>query len=125
LRRRAEAIKTAADRIFRDRWERLGPVQRAYLACAAVIARADQPAGISTGELARALGKEQTELSMIRRALLEEHHLLRAGARGYVIFAFPRFRLWLDEQLASPGPAEGFDGLLPASLRPPRSRRQR
>ena len=120
-----EAIKAAADRIFRDRWERLGPVQRAYLACAAAIAREDHPAGISTGEIARALGKEQTELSMIRRALIEEHHLLRAGARGYVIFAFPRFQLWLAEQLAPHRPTEGFDGLLPVSLRRPRGHKQR
>jgi hypothetical protein len=117
------AIKAAADRMFRDRWERLGPVQRAYLACAVVIGREDHPAGISTGEIARALGKEQTELSMIRRALIEEHHLLRAGARGFVVFAFPRFQLWLAEQLASSRPAEGFEGLLPPSLRQPRSRR--
>jgi len=119
-----DAIKAAADRIFGDRWERLGPVRRTYLACATVLAREDHPAGISTGEIARALGKEQTGLSMIRRALIEQHHLLRAGARGYVVFAFPRFQLWLAEQRASPRPAEGFDGLLPASLRPPRSHRQ-
>ena len=120
-----EAIKTAADRIFGDRWERLGPVQRAYLASAAVIGRQDHPAGISTGEVARALSKEQTELSMIRRALIEEHHLLRAGARGYVVFTFPRFQLWLVEQLASPRPTDDFDGILPPSLRRLRSRGQR
>ncbi|MGO9956460.1 MAG: ATP-binding protein [Solirubrobacteraceae bacterium] len=117
--RAVRAIKAAADRIFRDRWDRLGPVQRAYLASAAVIALEDHPAGISTGQVARALGKQQTELSMIRRALIEEHHLLRAGARGYLLFAFPRFQLWLQEQLVSPQPAEGFEGLLATSLAPP------
>jgi hypothetical protein len=117
-----DAIHIAAERIFRDRWDRLGPVQRTYLATAAVIALEQHPAGISTGQIARALGKEQTELSMIRRALIEEHHLLRAGARGYVAFAFPRFELWLQEQLASPQPADGFEHLLPSSLPQPRSR---
>ena len=115
------AIQAAADRMFRDRWERLGPVQRTYLAVAAVIALDQHPTGISTGQVARELGKQQTELSMIRRALIEEHHLLRASARGYVVFAFPRFQLWLKEQLAAPQPAEGFEGLLPSSLPYPHS----
>jgi hypothetical protein len=90
-----QAIRANADRMFGDRWDRLGPVQRQYLAAAAVIALDQPAAGISTGEIARLLGRRLQELSMARQALIDDHRLLRAPGQGHVQFAIPLFESWL------------------------------
>ena len=101
----AAAIAERADQMFRDRWKRLGPAQQRYLATAAVRTRAAPGQAVPTGEIAAALGKHPTQLSRVRASLISEHHLLRAADYGHVEFAFPRFAVWLQEQLAASGDA--------------------
>jgi hypothetical protein len=117
--RAIDAIRTRADRMFGDRWARLGPVQRQYIAAAAVIALDRDPAGISTGEVARLLGRQHRELSMARQALIDEHRLLRAAGQGRLQFSIPLFENWLQQQLASTT-APDFATLLPESAKRPR-----
>lgn len=96
------AIAERADQMFSDRWKRLGPAQKRYLAAAAAAAVGATPGrAVPTGEIAAALGKHQTQLSRVRASLITEHHLLRAGDYGHVEFAFPRFAVWLQDQLAA------------------------
>jgi hypothetical protein len=117
----ARAIQTDADRMFRDRWGRLGPTQRQYLVAAALLELANpqmEIAGVPTGQIAAALGREHTQLSTARASLINEHHLLRSDVRGHVQFAIPRFRTWLEEQVA---PSEGkpraeFARYIPAAI---------
>jgi type II secretory pathway predicted ATPase ExeA len=100
----AATIQRDADRMFRDRWARLGPTQRQYLAAAALLVLSDPPmqlTGVPTGQIAAALGRQHTQLSTARASLIKEHHLLRSDARGRVQFAIPRFRTWLEQKLAS------------------------
>ncbi len=91
----AGAIAHRADQMFRDRWKRLGPAQQRYLAAAAIATHGAPGRAVPTGEIASALGKQQTQLSRVRASLIEEHHLLRAGDYRHVEFAFPRFAVWL------------------------------
>jgi AAA ATPase domain len=100
----AAAIAERADQMFRDRWKRLGPAQQRYLAAAAVAAGSTPDRAVPTGEIAATLRKHQTQLSRVRASLIAEHHLLRAGDYGHVEFAFPRFAVWLQEQLAASTP---------------------
>lgn len=103
----AGAIQTDADRMVRDRWARLGPTQREYLVATAV-AQLEQPgrASVPTGEIASRLGKQHSELTRVRSTLINDHHPLRATARGELEFALPRFRTWLQDQIA-PAPGAG------------------
>jgi hypothetical protein len=101
----AAAIAERADQMFRDRWKRLGPAQQRYLATAAVRTRAAPGQAVPTGEIAAALGKHPTQLSRVRASLITEHHLLRAAEYGHVEFTFPRFAIWLHEQLTAGGDA--------------------
>ena len=84
-----------------------------------VIALDRDPAGISTGEVARLLGRQHRELSMARQALIDEHRLLRAAGQGRLEFSIPLFENWLQQQLAS-ATAPDFVALLPKSDTRPR-----
>lgn len=95
------AIRADADRMFGDRWGRLGPVQRQYMAAAALLALHGNPSGVSTGEIARLLGRRHRDLSVARDALVENHRLLAASQQGYVRFTLPLFEAWLQRQLAA------------------------
>ena len=95
------AIRADADRMFGDRWGRLGPVQRQYLASAAFLALDRNPSGVSTGQIARLAGRQQRDLSVVREALVTHHRLLAASQRGYVRFTLPLFEAWLQRQLAT------------------------
>ena len=122
----ARAIQADADRMFRDRWARLGATQRRYLAAAALLALSDPQealGGVSTGEIAAALGREHTQLSSARASLINEHHLLRSDERGLVQFAIPRFRTWLEEHLAprEGKPSSEFVRYIPAGIGDPDS----
>jgi hypothetical protein len=97
----AAAIAETADQMFRDRWKRLGPAQQRYLAAAAVSTHASSSQAVPTAEIAAALGKHPTQLSRVRASLITEHHLLRPGDYGHVEFTFPRFAVWLQDQLAA------------------------
>lgn len=104
----AAAMRKEADRIFCDRWERLGPAQQQYLRAAVLVAMDhllddDQ---IPTRLIAAELGRAQTALSRVRSALINEQHLLRAPFRGEVQFTIPGFRSWLEEQI---GPGEPIE----------------
>ena len=101
----AGAIAETADQMFRDRWKRLGPAQQRYLAAAAVRTRVAPHRAVPTAEIAAALGKHPTQLSRVRASLITEHHLLRPGDYGHVEFTFPRFAVWLQDQLAAGGDA--------------------
>jgi hypothetical protein len=94
-------INDNADRMFRDRWARLGPAQREYLATVAVsVLQAPQLNSVATRHLAAMLGKRHSELTRVRSSLINDHHLLRSGGRGQVEFAIPRFGTWLQDQIA-------------------------
>lgn len=94
-----EAVSTDADRMFRERWQRLGPAQHRYLAVLARL-QAEDPRHrpVATSKLAASLGRSTTSLSRVRASLINEHHLLRSGARGEVEFAIPRFGAWVAQQ---------------------------
>jgi type II secretory pathway predicted ATPase ExeA len=113
--RGARAISADADRMFSDRWARLGSTQRHYLAALALLART-HPDGVATRAIADALDREHAQLSTARASLIEEHHLLRTPRRGQIEFAIPRFCAWLQEQLAAGDPRPEFSGLVPPSL---------
>lgn len=114
-------IANAAERMFGDRWSRLSPMERRYLAVAAVLALDRDPAGMSTGEIARVLGRSTPELSMTRQALIDEHRLLQSGEYGHIRFAIPRFELWLQQHLAGEPRDRRFADLLSATVTPPTS----
>jgi type II secretory pathway predicted ATPase ExeA len=92
-------INSTADRMFRDRWARLGPAQREYLTTVALSDRAFPLGPVPTGHVAAVLGKEHSELTRVRSSLVNDHHLLRSAGRGAVEFAIPRFAGWLRDQL--------------------------
>jgi AAA ATPase domain len=104
-------INDNADRMFRDRWARLGPAQRAYLATVAIsVLEAPQRSSVATRHVAAVLGKQHSELTRVRSSLINDHHLLRPVGRGEVEFAIPRFGIWLQDQIAP----HDENGALPA-----------
>ena len=116
-------INDNADRMFRDRWARLGPAQREYLATVAIsVLQAPQLNSVATRHVAAMLGKRHSELTRVRSSLINDHHLLRSVGRGEVEFAIPRFGTWLQDQIAprdenGPLPADPeFSRYAPPSL---------
>ena len=116
-------INDNADRMFRDRWARLGPAQREYLATVAIsVLEAPQLNSVATRHVAAMLGKRHSELTRVRSSLINDHHLLRSVGRGEVEFAIPRFGTWLQDQIAprdenGPLPADPeFSRYAPPSL---------
>jgi hypothetical protein len=120
----AQEIHVHAERIFHDRWQRLGPAQRKYLATVAIAQLQSGARTARTGEIAKMLEKEHTELSRVRSTLINEHGLLRPAQRGEIEFAIPRFGEWLQEKLApgrpsaSGDPDPEFAGYLPPPIHP-------
>ena len=81
-------INDNANRMFRDRWARLGPAQREYLATVAIsVLEAPQLNSVATRHIAAVLGKQHSELTRVRSSLINDHHLLRPVGRGEVEFA--------------------------------------
>jgi hypothetical protein len=85
-----EARRQAATSLYGPRWERLSPLERAYLT--AVAAEGDEA---GTGSVAAALQRTHGQLSSARAALISEHHLLEAAGHGRVRFTIPGFSAWL------------------------------
>ena len=67
-------------------------------------------AAIVTRNIAAQLGKTQTDLSRVQDSLINDPHLLRAGARDEVQFVVRSFGAWLEEQLHRPNEPEPADG---------------
>jgi hypothetical protein len=91
----ALAVQHDADRMFQDRFERLGPAQQRYLRAVVELSAGSGREPVLTREVAERLGRSPTELTRVRDTLIYQHHLLRSGARGELEFAFPRFAAWL------------------------------
>ncbi|MGC9221987.1 MAG: AAA family ATPase [Solirubrobacteraceae bacterium] len=94
-----KGMQSESDRIFEDRWKRLGLAQQSYLlAVTSVRLQNPQDNAVSTGAVAAELGKGHSELTRVRESLIEDHRLLRAVERGEIEFAIPRFAAWLEER---------------------------
>jgi hypothetical protein len=78
--------------IYETRWERLAPAERRYVLAAVEVGG---PRGSSTADIAARLGLTLQQLSPTRDALINEHHLLRAGDRGFVHVDIPGFAEWV------------------------------
>jgi hypothetical protein len=64
-----EAEQWLATNLYEPRWERLGTIERAMLKAMAVHGSEMVP----TGDIAAALGRNTSQLSMARDALLNDH----------------------------------------------------
>lgn len=95
LRTATTAIERAEEwlavNLYEPRWERLGVIERAMLAAMA----ADGGEMVTIGDIAAALGRKTSQLSMARDALLNTHHMVHSPRYGYLAFDLPGFRRWL------------------------------
>jgi hypothetical protein len=80
----------AARSLYEPRWDRLSGLQRDYVAAAAA-----QDDVASTGAIAAALGRTHQQVSPVRAALIDDHHLLAAAGHGLVRFTLPGFADWV------------------------------
>jgi hypothetical protein len=86
-----EAERWLEKNLYEPRWQRLGTIERAMLKAMAVHGSEMVP----TGDIAAALGRSTSQLSMARDALLNEHHMVHSPRYGYSAFDLPGFKRWL------------------------------
>jgi len=88
--------RATVDRLYRGRFDRLGPAQQQLLLAAARARLADGV--IEIGLVAKLLGKPVESLSNTRQALIERHQLIEpTGVRGQLRFVLPEFHSWLTQ----------------------------
>jgi len=116
----SDQVIEEADRIFIQRWRRLGPAQKQYLAAAAIAAAQAGGGIVRTGALNATLGKTHAELTRVRSALINDHRLLRASSQGEIQFTIPRFADWLHAKLLADTDGSEFSSYL-TTPRPPQT----
>ncbi len=92
-----EAETELAVGFFGSRYERATPAEREYLRAMAEVTGEEQgmdDAGVSTSEIAKALGKRPQSLSPARDSLIKKG-LIYSGERGRIAFTVPHFGRYL------------------------------
>jgi hypothetical protein len=88
----AEAEKVL-DTMYLERWEKLSPMEKAYLW---VVARYGETA--TSTQLIKGLGRDLQQLATPRASLINKHRLLRPLGRGAVALTLPGFGEWIMQQ---------------------------
>ncbi|HEV8627644.1 MAG TPA: ATP-binding protein [Acidimicrobiia bacterium] len=102
-----EADRWLAVNLYEPRWERLDTLEQAIVKAIAALG-GDM---VATGDIAAAVGRRASQLSVARDALLNEHHLVHSPRYGHLAFDLPGFDRWLRAnedlthlRLPPPGP---------------------
>lgn len=88
-----DADQWQAINLYEPRWERLDRTEQGVVKAIAALGGKM----VATGDIAAAVGRSPSQLSMARAALLNEHHILHQPRYGHLAFDLPGFELWLAQ----------------------------
>ena len=97
----AAAREELAEGMFRGRWNRASRLERQYLRAMATNLANDGTAG--SGAVAAALGRDITNLSAVRRRLIDKG-LVQPAGHGRIEFSIPGFERFVLDETVGPTP---------------------
>ena len=107
-----DADRWLAVNLYEPRWDRLDTTERAMVKAIAALGGTM----VATRDIAAAVGRTPSQLSVARHALLNEHHVVHTPRYGHLAFDLPGFDRWLAQ-------TQNLGSLrLPPPRRPRRSR---
>ncbi|HEV2070136.1 MAG TPA: hypothetical protein VGR26_10110, partial [Acidimicrobiales bacterium] len=107
-----DADRWLAVNLYEPRWDRLDTTERAMVKAIAALGGTM----VATRDIATAVGRTPSQLSVARHALLNEHHVVHTPRYGHLAFDLPGFDRWLAQ-------TQDLGSLrLPPPRRPRRSR---